>query len=293
MTGRRIRCLLAAVLGAAGLAACGADGDAPAGVPGAAGVGTPSASSTPTEGTYLALGDSVPFGYVAQYPTGYDDVDVFVGYPALIGQDRALAVVNLACPGETTGSLIDEAAPSNGCTNDRGQGEGFRDQYPLHVGYEGSQLDHAVRVLQDTDDVELVTLQIGVNDAFICQDVGACADPAGFAALAEQVRANVDRTLWALRGTGYAGRIVVLSYYASDYTDALATWSTDVLNSGIVTAARAHGVDVASAYAGFRPVAEADGGSSVDAGLLFRDEVHPTPAGHRLLADLVEELLDA
>lgn len=289
MRGRRLRCLPAAVLLTATLVACGTDGGGAGQGLGGAGTGTPGATEPP--GTYLALGDSVPFGYIARYPGGYEDEDVFRGYPELIGQDRALTVVNAACPGETAASLIDGGAPSNGCTNVRGQGQGFRALYPLHVDYDGSQLDHAVRVLRTTDDVELVTLQVGVNDTFLCRDAGACGDAAGLAALAERVRVDVDTILAALRDTGYAGRIVVVTYSSPDYADPLASYGTEVLNAGIAAAAEAHGADVASGYDAFRPLAEAEGGSSVAAGLLHRDAVHPTDEGHRVLADEVQHVL--
>ena len=39
-------------------------------------------------GTYLALGDSVPFGYIGDNPDGYEDEDAFVGYPELIARGR-------------------------------------------------------------------------------------------------------------------------------------------------------------------------------------------------------------
>ena len=290
--------LLAAVLAVAGLTACGADDGASGPTLDGAPTGTPSNAAQAGEaepGTYLALGDSIPFGYVSGFAQGYADEDAFVGYPQLIGWDRGLTVVDATCPGETTASLIDEAAPDNGCNNVRGTGQGYRDLYPLHVDYGGSQLEHAVQVLRSGDDVELVTLQIGVNDAFICNDTGGCDDLAGLAAMAERVRGNLDTILTALRERGgYDGRIVVVSYYTADYDNELGSFGTEMLNSGILAAARAHGVDVADGFAAFRPVAAADGGgSSVAAGLLTADQVHPTPRGQRLLADAVEDVLDS
>src|SRR5689334_16720194 len=70
--------------------------------------------------TYLALGDSVPFGYqesaVVPAPD-YPDASSFVGYPELAGSALHVHVFNAACPGETSASLIDASKPSNGCEN--------------------------------------------------------------------------------------------------------------------------------------------------------------------------------
>src|SRR5439155_2627725 len=51
--------------------------------------------------TYLALGDSVTFGYQEQQvvPTpNYQDASTFLGYPELLGSELHLNVVNAACP---------------------------------------------------------------------------------------------------------------------------------------------------------------------------------------------------
>jgi lysophospholipase L1-like esterase len=288
----RIRCSLLAALTAAALAACGSGGDDAD--DDAAGSSSASSSSAPAEarGAYLALGDSVPFGYIGNNPGGYEDEDAFVGYPELVAEDEDLDVVNATCPGETTASFLDESAQSNGCTNVRGQEPGYRDQYPLHTDYDGAQLDHAVQVLQEDDAVELVTLQIGANDAFICQSTGACGSVEGITALAATVRGNVDTILSTLRGEGgYDGRIVVVGYYSTDYADQITVFGIQRINEALTAAAQAHDAEVANSFDAFRPVAEAAGGSAIDAGLVFPDDVHPTPEGQRLLADAVQQVL--
>ena len=94
-----------------------------------------------------------------------------------------LDVVNATCPGETTASFLDATAQSNGCENSLQGRSGFRSHFPLHVAYDSpqqSQLDYALQTLRKTDDVRLVTLQIGANDAFLCQQTTPdhCASPA-------------------------------------------------------------------------------------------------------------------
>src|SRR5947208_20683 len=74
---------------------------------------------TPGSG-YLALGDSVTFGYqepqVVPAPN-YQDAASFTGYPEQLGPQLKLNVANAACPGETSTSLINPKAKSNGCEN--------------------------------------------------------------------------------------------------------------------------------------------------------------------------------
>jgi lysophospholipase L1-like esterase len=287
--GTQVRCSLLALLTTAALVAC-TSGDEGSSASSSSAAG--SSSVAPAGATYLALGDSVPFGYIGNDPDGYEDEGAFVGYPQLVADDENLDLVSTTCPGETTASFLDEEALSNGCTNVRGQEPGFRDQFPLHADYEGPQLDEAVRVLQDTDDVELVTLQIGANDAFICQSTGGCGTVEGITALADQVRGNVDTILSTLRGEGgYDGRIVVVGYYTLDYTDQITTFGIQRINDALTAAAQANGAEVASGFEAFRPVAEAAGGSAIDAGLVYPDDVHPTPEGQRLLAEAVEQVL--
>ena len=112
-----------------------------------------SSSATEEGGAYLALGDSVPFGYRGGATAEFPDADNFVGYPELVGEELGLEVLNASCPGETTASFLDTDAQSNGCGNTPGGAGGFRTAYPLHVDYDApdqSQLDFAVATLRET-----------------------------------------------------------------------------------------------------------------------------------------------
>lgn len=252
----------------------------------------PAASSD--GGTYLALGDSVTFGYRGGAETEYADEDDFVGFPELVAEELGLEVLNAACPGETTGSFLDTSAGSVGCHDLLGSGPGYRTANPLHVPYasaDQSQLDFAVRALRGDDDVELVTLMIGANDGFLCRATtpSGCTDPADTEALATTVRTNVDTILRTLRtDAGYDGQIVVVTYYALDYSGEAATG----LGSGLGTVAARHGADVADGFAAFRDRALAAGGSSVAAGLVLPDDIHPSADGQQLLADAVLAVVD-
>ena len=253
----------------------------------------PTYGSTAPGRTYLALGDSVPFGFIGNAPTLYPDPDNFVGYPELIAEDLRLRLLNASCPGETTASFIDITAQSNGCENSlQSPTIGYRDRFPLHVDYEGSQLDYALEVLEEAPRVRLVTLQLGANDAFLCQGTGQCSTLAGIQALAARVQENLDTILSTLRDEGdYRGRIVVVTYYALNYADPVGVAGVQILNQAITAAALANGAVVADGFGAFQAHALQAGGSSVAAGLVYPGDVHPTPEGQRLLATAVEQAL--
>ena len=268
---------------------------------GASGATTRSASTAPTSsrslGTYLALGDSVPFGFRGGLAGEYQDADNFVGYPELVGGDIRLDVVNATCPGETTASFLDVTAQSNGCQNSPNSDVGYRDNFPLHVAYESadqSQLDLAVETLKRTDDVALVTVQLGANDAFICQatTAGRCQNPAEYQALGQTIQTNLGRILSALRDEGgYEGQIVVVTYYAFDYNSSAAAAST-LLNGVLSQVAEAHGATIADGFAAFQAAAAEAGGNALDAGLVLSNDVHPSEQGQQVLAEAVETVID-
>jgi lysophospholipase L1-like esterase len=259
---------------------------------------TASAPSTEAEsGAYLALGDSVPFGFRAGAVSEYGDASNFVGYPELVGEELGLDVVNATCPGETTASFLDVTAQSNGCENTTTSTSGYRTNFPLHVPYDStdqSQLDFAVQTLKRTDDVKLVTVQIGANDAFVCQATtpGGCQNPAEYSALGQTIQTNLGQILSTLRGeAGYDGQIVVVSYYALDYNSSAAAAST-LLNGAMASVAAANGATVADGFTAFQAAATEAGGNAVTAGLVLPNDVHPSEQGQRLLADAVEAVVE-
>jgi lysophospholipase L1-like esterase len=280
----RVRQLVIVLLAVAGLVAVTTP--ALAGRPGE----RPSYGTTAPVGTYLALGDSVPFGFIGNAESLYPDPDNFVGYPEMVSDDLHLGVLDASCPGETTDSFIDAEAQSNGCENSLDSPIGYRDRYPLHVDYEGSQLDYALETLQEVPDIRLVTLQLGANDAFVCLCTGRCTTPAELQDLTARVQANLDLILRTLRDEGdYRGRIAVVTYYALDYSDPVGVAIVQTLNDAVTAAAVANGAVVADGFEAFRSRALEAGGSSIAAGLVYLDDVHPTAEGHRLLATGVEQ----
>jgi lysophospholipase L1-like esterase len=275
------------------LAGCTSDGGSPASASSTGGSSSAAPTSAAAGGSYLALGDSVPFGFRGGLSTEYQDATNFVGYPELVGKDRGLEVINATCPGETTASFLDVTAPSNGCENRPGSDVGFRDGFPLHAAYDSpdqAQMQYALETLKRTDDVRLITVQVGANDAFLCQATTAdhCQSPAEYQAVGQAIQTNLGRILSTLRGDGrYEGEIVVVNYYALDYGSPLATASS-LMNGVIAGVAAANGATVADAFTAFQKQAAGSGGNSVTAGLVLPNDVHPSDKGQRLLADAVE-----
>jgi lysophospholipase L1-like esterase len=290
----RLTAVLGATVCAVAIASCSSDGSSPE-------ASAPSSSAAPASvaasGAYLALGDSVPFGFRAGEPDEYGDAGNFVGYPELVGEELGLEVINAACPGETTASFLDPFAQSNGCENTLQSAFGYRTAYPLHAPYNSvdqSQLDLAVSTLIETDDVELVTIQVGANDAFLCQQTTAsrCSSAQDLQAVGQSVQSNLDRILSTLRGeAGYDGQIVVVTYYAVNYDDPTGA-AIQQLDRGIAQVAHANGADVADGYAAFQGRANETGGDSVAAGLVLPNDVHPTEEGQQLLADAVTAVVE-
>lgn len=259
-------------------------------------------------GDYLALGDSVSFGY--REPTtdpapDYKDAASFVGYPELVGAALGLTVENLACPGETSTSLIDPKAPSNGCESTPNAAGtsipvGYRTAFPLHAAYSGSQLAAGVAYLKAHPRTTLVTLMIGANDFFLCEATtkDACHGPAEATKVLATVGTNVAAVLRALKGEGYTGQIVVVGYYSTDYADALDNELSQALDAAMRQAGKPFGAEYANGYAAFAAAARYSGDDPCRAGLLTQlyakakatgiCGIHPSPAGAAVLAQAVE-----
>jgi lysophospholipase L1-like esterase len=248
---------------------------------------------------YLALGDSIAFGY-RPLPSfaDYRNPAAFTAYPEDVARTLKLNVVNAACPGETAASMINTGAPSNGCeTNARG-GPGYRRIAPLHVSYRGSQLSYAVRYLQQHPDTQLVTIGIGANDLFRCQETTAdhCAGP-DFARALAGVTANLDTILSALRNQArYRHTLVVVTYYALNYGDAASVTPVEALNAALAGPAARYGARLANGFAAFRAASVRAGGDTCAAGLRIKlasggCDLHPTALGQQVLAAAVEAAL--
>jgi lysophospholipase L1-like esterase len=168
--------------------------------------------------TYLALGDSLAFGYsqakfnelfpsepASAYDTGY--VDDF-GHVLRLFQP-GVQTINDGCPGETTDSFI------------KGPCE-YGLAFPLHHAYSGgplsSQLSDALNVLSTHPGTATpITIDIGANDALglikgTCKLEAKCVEehaPALFA----HVAGNLGLILADLRGAAPHAKMIVLGLY--------------------------------------------------------------------------------
>ncbi len=252
---------------------------------------------------YLALGDSVTFGYEEQTVTpapNYADASSFLGYPEQLGSALHLTVANAACPGETSSSLIDPTAQSNGCENTPTKGNvGYRTMSPLHVNYSGSQLSYAVSYLKKHKNVRLVSLMIGANDFFACQAVTAdkCASITEEAAVLATLGKNVKTIMSAIRNQAhYGGQLAIINYYSLNYSDQTADAQSALLNATVDNAAKPFHVVVADGFGELEAGAAHSGGNSCTAGLLTQLSsggcgVHPSFAGQGLLALALEQVI--
>lgn len=211
----RIRARLLAC--AAALVAFGALAFAPAAV--AHGVGS----------TYLALGDSLAYGYhQAQFQSelkekGFVDAANFDdGYVDDFGAalrlfNHKLKIVNDGCPGETTETMIHGSGVGPEFCAGGPTGTPFPKAF-LHHPYAGTQLEDALAIAKEPG-VGTITIDIGANDVlqFLAH---TCGFPATFTCSEEQVEAefghiaaNVGLILGRLRAAAPKANIVFVSQY--------------------------------------------------------------------------------
>lgn len=268
---------------------------------------------------YLALGDSVTFGYnpvdAQNDPTR---LAAFVGYPELISL-AAIPTANAACEGETSGSFIDVSQPDQGspdCRAWRAAGDAMHVQYASNAE---SQLQFAVAYLATHPNTATVSLMIGGGDLLAIQQACEAAfnpsDP-GFAqevagcelqrapAQIAQVAQNIGTILGTIRGVGYTGQLVLVTYHGLQYTNPndaslLATAALDQAMVGVAQAFPQWNVSIAKGFSTFATVATLlGGGDSCKAGLLYRlpdgtCDVHPSRLGHTVLATAVANAVPA
>jgi lysophospholipase L1-like esterase len=252
---------------------------------------------------YLALGDSVTFGYMEAQVTpapDYSNAASFLGYPEQLGAELHLSVANPACPGETSASLVNAAAQSNGCENNPAHtAANYRQEHPLHVNYKGSQLAFALSYLHSHHNVRLVTLMIGANDFFVCQETTAdsCASSAEQGATTAKVTKNIHTILSAIRNKAhYEGQIVIVNYYSLDYASAAGNAQSLLLNKVQDAAAKPYHVQIADGYGTLQAASVRSGGDTCTAGLLTQIGpgmcgIHPSYAGQALLAQALEKAI--
>ena len=179
----------------------------------------------PPKSFYLALGDSLAFGFQqfkfnANLPT--EDPSVFdTGYvddfsSLLKTVDPALQTVNFGCPGETTSSYMSACA--------------YQSVFRLHDGYLASQMEAALAFLHaHPGQVSPITIDLGANDVNACHFAVSC-----ISAAIGVVAANMATILRGLRAAAPNAEIIVMNYY-NPYAVADASTNTlaEALNAAL------------------------------------------------------------
>jgi len=251
--------------------------------------------SSDENASYVALGDSVAFGFDPLLPPGA--ADNFIGYPEIIEAAKHVQhvskAINIACPGETSGSFLSTSVPDNGCHD-------YKAYVGLHTVYSGTQLSYAASLLRSDKHIDLVTINLGGNDMRLlqagCNYQAACII-AGLQPVLTAYGENLTAIFQGLRvDAGFQGNIVLVTYYSPDYQDPLQTGAMYALNAVATQVAGAFGVLIADGFAAFAQASASSGGRPCAAGLLVQlpdgsCDVHPSPAGRALLADAVLTLI--
>jgi lysophospholipase L1-like esterase len=241
---------------------------------------------------YLAVGDSVSFGFITNAGFEYVNPENFIGFPDYVGQALKRHTSNAACPGETSGSFLSSTAPDDGCRF-------YRSQVPLHVSYASTQLDFAVSFLKSHPQTRLVSIGLGANDVLLlrtqCADDPTCI-ALGLPQVLAAVETNLATILGDLRAAGFKGIIVVVNYYSVDYSDVNETAITAALNQTLAAASAQADTVVADVFTAFQAIAGPAGGHTCNVGLLnaspqdqFACDIHPSQSGQKLIARTVEQ----
>ena len=124
-----------------------------------------------------------------------------------------------------------------------------------------------------------------------------CASTAELQAGLQKIQANLTTIYTEIRDVDhYQGLLVALTYYSLSYSDPNQVAGTKLLDSVIASVTTAFGGKVADGFAAFQGPSAAFGGSPCAAGLLIKlpdgtCNIHPSPAGHLLLAKAIEDVV--
>ncbi len=272
-----------------------------------AGISAAATSANPVNGsdangTYLALGDSVAFGYVppnAVPAPDYLDAHSFVGYPEFLASSstnvsrtrlvRARRRRACSSPGyrataaRTRPARLSAIGRCSRCTPSTGERR-WNTRFTISAAHKHTRL---------------VTIDIGANDTFLCQETTADNCASELPGVAAEIAVNLGTIFHELRDdAGYTGPIVALEYYSLSYSDPTTVAGTQFLNSVIANVTTANGGIVADGFSAFEGPSVAFGGDPCAAGLLIKlpdgtCNIHPSPTGQQLLAGAIAEAIGA
>ncbi|HEX8728864.1 MAG TPA: SGNH/GDSL hydrolase family protein [Ktedonobacterales bacterium] len=244
---------------------------------------------------YMALGNSLSFGYQPNldFSSGFaDDIvnDLRRANLNTKSQPISTEIVNLACAGETTATMI-----NGGCVG----------QFAHHGSYTGAQLQAALAFLRDPRHqgrVSPITLEVGANDVLVDFDAQTCTVGSGFDAdlarmdsnLTDIILPDLTKALTTARGA-QTGDLHLLNYY-NPYAKACPNSTPFVheVNDHLQADAAQYRVPIVDIYTAF-------GGDTAMASHIcdytwycdprFPGNIHPTNTGYRIIANAVESAL--
>lgn len=239
---------------------------------------------------YLALGDSITYGYQAYkhaaalppsaYNTGY--VDVFAEHLREI--QPAITVVNYGCPGESTRSFLKGL-----CLWTE-----FGEQ--LHDTFAGRQLDAALSFLRThRGEVSPITLTLWGNNvrefSAACQGDASCIANGAFKFI-DDLSKDLAKILRALRKEAPDADIIVTGSWDSfidglEFVDPL----FQLLNLSMAAAAEAEQARFANPFPLFNPQGDLHHEAETLCAMLLlctpQPDSHPSDLGYQVLGDLV------
>ena len=247
------------------------------------------AKFNPPKRFYLALGDSVTYGYQASkivpgftaddFDTGY--VDVFAS--ELRSIQPAIQIVNYGCPGESSSTFI------------RGDCPVASTGFPLHDPFSGSQLGAAIGFLRThRGEVSPITITLWGND--VRELLQACGSDlscvlSGAPATIDRFASNLDSILRRLRTTAPDAEIVVTGAWDSFVGDfAIADQLFIAMNEAMADVAARNGARFADVFPTFNPQGDEAVETATICTLLLicpEGDSHPSDAGYLVLGEAV------
>jgi len=243
----------------------------------------------PPKSYYLALGDSVTYGYQASnivpgftaddFDTGY--VDVFAA--RLRSIQPPIQVVNFGCPGESSTTFIRGGCPA------------ALIGFPLHDAFSGPQLDAALPFLRaHPGQVSPITITLWGND--VRELLEACGPDlscvlSGAPATIDRLASNLDMILGRLRAAAPNAEILVTGAWDSfvgDFTSADPLFMA--MNAAMADVVARNAARFADVFPTFNPQGdEAAETVAICWLLLIRTEgdSHPSDVGYRVLGAAV------
>jgi lysophospholipase L1-like esterase len=236
---------------------------------------------------YLALGDSLTYGYQPNRANGAPPSAFDTGFVDVFGArlrtlSPKLQVVNYGCPGETTVTFTRGGCPA------------FADHMKLHDSFRGSQLKAALSFLRaHPGQVSPITVTLWGNDWFAvlldtCKGKVACVrkhGPKAIAALGTRLTSIVKR----LRTAAPGAEIVVTGAWNPDPAQLKPLKGTyRSLNASIARAAAASHAGLAKMGPAFNPPGTLRAQKARLCARTFicsKGDPHPTNAGYRAMAD--------